>query len=83
MFDRWLSSEFVMLDANFRLKSKQRNLSDPPLGDGLAYYVENTTYMSHVKASGEQTEVWVPSIHLMKSCSLRSDERMRFWSTRH
>lgn len=54
---RWLDSEFVMLDANFQLKSKQRNLVDPPLGDGLAYYVENEVYMSHVKACGEQTEV--------------------------
>ncbi len=27
---RWLDTEFVMLDANFRLKLKQRNLEDPP-----------------------------------------------------
>lgn len=48
-----------MLDANFRLKLKQRNLTDPPLGGGLAYYVDNTPYMSHVTASGAQTEVCV------------------------
>ncbi len=46
-----------MLDANFRLKLKQRNLSDPPLAVDLAYYVENEPYMDHIKASGEQTEV--------------------------
>ncbi len=46
-----------MLDANFRLKSKQRNLVDPPLGGGLAYYVENEEYMSYVGARGAQTEV--------------------------
>ncbi len=46
-----------MLDANFRLKSKQRNLDDAPLGGGVAYYVENKEYMSHVKACGAQTEV--------------------------
>lgn len=57
---RWVDTEFVMLDANFRLKSKQRNLIDPPLGGGLAYYVDNQVYMAHVKASGEQTEVGFP-----------------------
>ena len=46
-----------MLDANFRLKLKQRNLADSPLGGGLAYYVEGEKYMAHVEASGPQTEV--------------------------
>ena len=46
-----------MLDANFRLKLKQRNLTDPPLGGGLAYFVEQEPYMSHVKAVGPQVEV--------------------------
>lgn len=54
---RWLDTEYVMLDANFRLKSKQRNLVDPPLGGGLAYYVDNADYMAHVHACGAQTEV--------------------------
>lgn len=62
-FGSWLNSEFVMLDANFRLKLKQRNLSDPPLGGGLAYYVETSQYMNHVNASGEQTEVCVLPFH--------------------
>ncbi|KLO10990.1 hypothetical protein SCHPADRAFT_831771 [Schizopora paradoxa] len=53
----WLDTEFVMLDANFRLKLKQRNLVDPPLGGGLAYFVEQTPYMSHVKSAGTQTEI--------------------------
>ena len=46
-----------MLDANFRLKLKQRHLEDPPLGGGLAYFVEQAPYMAHVKAAGPQTEV--------------------------
>ena len=52
-----LESEYVMLDANFRLKLKQRNLDDPPLGGGLAYYVDGEKYMAHIEASGPQTEV--------------------------
>lgn len=52
-----MDTEFVMIDANFRLKSKQRNLLDPALGGGLAYYVEKEPYMSFVNARGAQTEV--------------------------
>ena len=52
----WLDTEFVLLDANFRLKLKQRNLEDPPFGGGLAYFVEQEPYMPHVKAAGAQTE---------------------------
>ncbi len=46
-----------MLDANFRLKLKDRNIVDPALGGGLAYYVDGNQYMAHIKKSGEQTEV--------------------------
>ena len=49
-----------MLDANFRLKLKQRNLIDPPLGGGLAYYVDKDSYMSYVNSQGAQTEVRAP-----------------------
>ena len=45
------------MDANFRLKLKERQLVDRPLGDGLAYYVPEGPYMAHIRASGEQTEV--------------------------
>ncbi len=45
------------MDANFRLKLKDRNLVDPPLGGGLAYYVDRPEYMAHIERSGEQTEV--------------------------
>ena len=48
-----------MLDANFRLKLKQRNLVDPPLGGALAYFVDQDPYMSHVKSAGTQVEVRV------------------------
>lgn len=54
---RWLNTTYLMLDANFRLKLKERNLNDPALGDGLAYFVEERPYLAHVEAAGEQTEV--------------------------
>lgn len=50
-----------MLDANFRLKLKDRNIDDEPLGPGLAYYVKSDGYMEHVVASGTQTEVFYRS----------------------
>lgn len=46
-----------MLDANFRLKLKDRSVVDPSLGQGLSYYVKERPYLDHVKASGPQTEV--------------------------
>ena len=47
-----------MLDANFRLKSKDREIkSDPSLGSGLAYYVEETRYRDYLNTCPEQTEV--------------------------
>jgi hypothetical protein len=43
---RWLYALFVAIDANFRLK--RRNISsdetDPSLGKGWAYFVEETKY---------------------------------------
>lgn len=46
-----------MLDANFRLKSKERGIkSDPALGSGLAYYVEEEKYQEHLKTCSDQTE---------------------------
>ena len=47
-----------MLDANFRLKSKDRDIkSDPALGSGLAYYVNEDNYQEYLKVAPEQTEV--------------------------
>lgn len=49
---------YVMLDANFRLKSKDRNIqNDPSLGSGLAYYVEEEQYQQYLKDCPKQTEV--------------------------
>lgn len=55
---RWLDSLIVMLDCNFRLKSKDRSITtDPALGSGLAYYVEEESYQAYLRECPEQTEV--------------------------
>lgn len=47
-----------MMDANFRLKSKDRGIkSDPALGSGLAYYVEEEKYQAYIRTCSDQTEV--------------------------
>lgn len=47
-----------MLDANFRLKSKERGItSDPALGSGLAYYVEEVKYQTYLMTCSDQAEV--------------------------
>lgn len=54
----WLDSLFLMMDANFRLKSKDRGIkSDPALGSGLAYYVEEEKYQAYIRTCSDQTEV--------------------------
>ena len=46
-----------MLDANFRLVSKDRGVDDVDLGPGWAYFVEQIKYWTHINKYGEQTEV--------------------------
>lgn len=71
-----------MLDANFCLKSKDRNVQDDPsLGTGLAYYVEEGPYQTYLKDCPEQTEVSVLSYIYVNQLSLMnyySDKLLRF-----
>lgn len=55
----FLDSIYVMLDANFRLKSKKRKKIkyDRPLGSGLAYYVADDPYKEYLASCPPQTEV--------------------------
>ena len=46
-----------MLDANFRLKSKDRGFADTQLSPGWSYFVERDKYWAHIKTYGEQSEV--------------------------
>lgn len=56
---RWTDTDFATIDANFRLKLKERDIDDPALGDGISSFVEKKPYHSYVKACGTQTEVGV------------------------
>ena len=36
------------MDANFKLKQKERGFTDPPLSNGLTYMVSNTMLREHL-----------------------------------
>jgi len=50
-------AQFIAVDANFRLKSKNRQVKDPELGSGWSYFVENTAYTQHVAANPREEDV--------------------------
>jgi hypothetical protein len=50
---RWKYRLILAVDANFRMKNKERNTNDmPALGDGWAHFVPETLYMEHVRKWG-------------------------------
>lgn len=47
----------MAVDANFRLKLKNRGIHDPELGSGWSYFVEATRYEKHVRQFFNEGEV--------------------------
>jgi hypothetical protein len=45
------------MDANFKLKSKNRNIKDKELSSGGSYFVETEAYESYVAGAVEPEEV--------------------------
>ncbi|KAI0795165.1 hypothetical protein BC629DRAFT_1581798 [Irpex lacteus] len=52
----WLYVQYLMLDANFRLKLKDRGFDDVDLTSGWAYFVEDSKYRDFIKEIGDQQE---------------------------
>ena len=46
-----------MVDANFRARCKDRSFKDRELGPGWAYFVEESSYMAHVRKHRNKKEV--------------------------
>lgn len=57
VFSRWIYAQFIAVDANFKLKSKNRQINDPELGSGWSYFVENTAYTNHVANNPQEEDV--------------------------
>lgn len=57
-FPRWIYALILTIDANFRLKNKDRKVtSDPPLGDGWGHWVPSAPYHDYIAKYGYQEEV--------------------------
>ncbi|OJT14077.1 hypothetical protein TRAPUB_9373 [Trametes pubescens] len=54
---RWMYTLFLMMDANFRARCKDRGFDDIQLASGWSYYVEETRYQQHLDArSGDRQD---------------------------
>ena len=54
---RFLYSLFVAVDGNFKLKGKQRNLTDVELMPGWGAYVPEAEYKAHIANYVDEPEV--------------------------
>jgi hypothetical protein len=43
---------YLSMDANFKLKQKERGFADPPLANGFAYMVSNEKLLKHLTECG-------------------------------
>ncbi|KAF9780599.1 hypothetical protein BJ322DRAFT_974297, partial [Thelephora terrestris] len=48
----WIYTQFIAVDSNFKLKSKNHQIKDLELGSGWSYFVENAAYTRHVTSCG-------------------------------
>jgi len=56
----WLNTLYLSMDANFKLKQKERGFSDPPLSNGLSSMVSTEkleAHLVHCSAKGLMKEV--------------------------
>ena len=50
IFNRWKHADFMALDANFRLKCKERGFDpDGNLGPGWGYFVNHSLFMKELE----------------------------------
>lgn len=55
---RWKYRLILAIDANFRMKNRDRSVNDmPALGDGWAHFVPEAPYMEHVQKRGHEEHV--------------------------
>ncbi|KAI0757483.1 hypothetical protein C8Q80DRAFT_1092841, partial [Daedaleopsis nitida] len=68
---KWLYTLFLMIDANFRARLKDRGFDDVELAPGWSYYVEERAYMEHIQRFAAQKDMstYCIEITLNNSCS--------------
>lgn len=55
---RYLYTLFLGVDGNFKLRLKERGITDPELAPGWAYFVEENNYQAFIKDFIDQPEVY-------------------------
>jgi len=63
---------YLAVDANFKLKGKDRKLQDVELMLGQGIFVEESAYQQHIQNYVGQPEVMVPSLLLFHSLDISS-----------
>ena len=73
-FPSWLYTLFLMIDGNFKLKLKDKGISDAFLGSGWAYFVNNEKFQAYLQdhADDDQPEVGGISLYMYTSDSISS-----------
>jgi len=54
---RYIYTQFLAVDGNFKLRLKDRGITDPELAPGWAYFVEEEKYQAFIKDYVDQPEV--------------------------
>jgi hypothetical protein len=65
IYHRYLYTQFLAIDGNFKLRLKNRGITDPELAPGWAYFVEEESYQDFIKDYVEQPEVYQSFICLV------------------
>jgi hypothetical protein len=60
---RFLYTQFLAVDANFKLKGKDRGIKDLDLTPGWASFVDDGRYHEHIAQYVDQSEVCVAVLH--------------------
>jgi hypothetical protein len=63
----YIYTQFLAVDGNFKLRLKDRGISDPELAPGWAYFVEEENYQAFIKDFVDEPEVWYLLI-VLSSC---------------
>ncbi|EIN06473.1 hypothetical protein PUNSTDRAFT_136333 [Punctularia strigosozonata HHB-11173 SS5] len=53
---KWIYTQFVALDACFKMKNKNRKIDDADIGSGEGYFVEEKAYQKHLQTYVEEPE---------------------------
>jgi KDZ transposase-like protein len=54
---RYIYTQFLAVDGNFKLRLKERGIADPELAPGWAYFVEEEKYQEFIKDFVDEPEV--------------------------